>query len=419
MTRGQIWFISELYYPEETSTGYLLTRLAEKLASRGHKVSVLCGQPRYIAREQKLPAFVIRRGVEIHRTWSTRLDKDVLWKRLLNLLTISCSLFLGSLWLLRRGDCVLVVTNPPVLPFFVAAACRLKGASCLLSVQDVYPEITIAAGMLKPHSLIARIWGALMKLLCQKVDQIAVLGRDMQEVIRRKRGKKPEDVHVVTNWADLEEIVPTPRNANPLLRELGLLEKFVVQNAGNMGPVHDVELLARAGKLLADLPEVHFLVIGSGARVALLKKLISEFGLTNFTVLPPRPREQSPVFLNACDVALSIFVPQMYGVSVPSRLYNILAAGKPILAVTEAGSELARLIEEEQVGWVVPPRDVNQFAERLREAYAHRDNLPALGQRARAAVEKKYGLDQIIQTFEDVIARMANPIPTPLQSTKK
>jgi colanic acid biosynthesis glycosyl transferase WcaI len=409
MTSVRIWIISELYYPEETSTGHSLTQLAEGLVARGHKVCVLCGQPRYIAREQNLPNFAIHRGVEINRTWSTRLDKDILWKRLLNLLTITSSLFLSSLRRLRRGDCVLVVTNPPVLPFFTALVCRLKCVPCLLMVQDVYPEFAIAAGVLKPHSLISRLWGALMRLLCQKVDRISVLGRDMQEIIRRKRGKNPQDVRVITNWADLHEIAPTPRNDNPLLRQLGLVDKFVVQNAGNMGPVHDVELLARAGQLLADLPQLHFLVIGSGSRMALLKKLVKEFGLTNFTILPSMPRQQSPVFLNACDVALSIFVPQMYGVSVPSRIYNILAAGKPILAVTDAGSELARLIEEEQIGWTVPPNDVNQFAQRLREAYAQQEKLPELGKRARAAAEEKYSLDLIVKDTEDLIADMTNP----------
>ena len=409
MTCSRIWIISELYYPEEISTGHSLTQLAEGLAARGHKVGVLCGQPRYMAQEQNYPALAIHRGVEIHRTWSTRLDKNVLWKRLLNLLTITSSLFLGALRRLRRGDCVVVVTNPPVLPFFTAVVCRMKGVPCLLMVQDVYPEFAIAAGVLKPHSLIARFWAGLMKLLCQKVDGISVLGRDMQEVIRRKRGKNPQDVRVITNWADLGEVAPTPRNDNPLLRELGLMDKFVVQNAGNMGPVHDVELLARAGQLLADLPQVHFLVIGSGSRMGLLKKLVKEFGLTNFTILPSMPRQQSPVFLNACDVALSLFVPQMYGVSVPSRIYNILAAGKPFLAVTDPGSELALLIEEEQIGWTVPPRDLNQFVQRLREAYAQRDKLPELGKRARAAAEQKYRLDLIVKDTEDLIADMTNP----------
>jgi colanic acid biosynthesis glycosyl transferase WcaI len=408
MTQSRIWFVSEIYYPELTSTGNALTALSGGLADR-YDVRVLCGQPTYAARGVNAPKRETYQGVRIYRCWGTRGNKDRLHFRILNLITISISLFLQCLWRFRRGDRVMVVTNPPVLPFLVAAACHWKRIPCLLLVHDVYPEFAIVAGVLKPQSLLARVWAALMRRLCRNIDQIAVLGRDMQEVIRRKRGRNPQDVRVITHWADLKNIHPTPRKENRLLREHGLVDKFVLQYAGNMGPVHDVELLIRAAELVADLPDVHFLVIGSGRRMPLLKQRIQETGLKNFTMLPPRPRKEAVEFLNACDVALSIFVPGMYGISVPSRLYDILAAEKPILAVTEERSELGLLLAEEKIGWVVPPGDLEGFARAIREAYAQRDQLGIIGRRARMVVENKYRLDQIVQSLDEVFSLMANP----------
>jgi colanic acid biosynthesis glycosyl transferase WcaI len=406
--KKKLWIVSEVYYPEYTSTAYALTVIAGGLSDR-YDVRVLCGQPTYAVRGVKAAKNEIHEGVPIRRCWGATGNKDRLFFRIVNLITISLSLFIQCLWRLRRGDRVLVVTNPPVLPFFVVAVCRLRGSRCLLLVHDVYPEFAVAAGVLKSQSLLARVWAAMTRRLCQNVDQIAVLGRDMQEIIRRKRGRNPEDVHVITHWASLKDIYPTLRQENRLLRECGLLDKFVFQYAGNMGPVHDVEMFIRAAQLVSDLPNVHFLVIGSGGRLPLLKELIRTTGLSNFTVLPPRPRKEAVEFLNACDVALSIFVPGMYGVSVPSRIYDILAAAKPILAVTESGSELGLLLEEEQIGWVIPPRDAERFAQTIREIYAQRDQVAVIGRRARETVERKYRPDQIIQTFDDVFSLMTVP----------
>ena len=146
---NNIWILSELYYPEESATGYYVTKVAEGLALR-HRVRVLSAQPTYKARGTRAPKDELHNNVHIHRCAATTLDKDIVAFRLVNLLTISTSIFLNAIWRIRCGDVVLVVTNPPTLPFVVFLACKIRRAKLVLRIEDVYPEALVAAGFAGP-----------------------------------------------------------------------------------------------------------------------------------------------------------------------------------------------------------------------------------------------------------------------------
>lgn len=395
-----LWVISELYYPEATSTGYILTRIAEGLSQK-FVTNVICGQPTYSARGTRVQTHEHRNGVNIRRYWGTTLNKDVLPLRLVNLLTITVSLFLAALRNLGRGDLALVVTNPPALPFVIAVACKLRRAKCSLIVHDVYPDLAIAAGKLSATSFTARFLNQLNRWLYQSMECIFVLGRDMQNRVADKLAKGKERVVVATNWADLDVIAPVDRTQNTLLRELDLTDKFVLQYAGNMGYPNDIESIIAAAVSLKSHKDVHFLFIGSGAKKHQIKLAVQRHDLDNVTILDPRPRSDQSNFLNACDVALIALVAGMKGVSVPSRTYNTLAAGKPIIGIAEANSELALIIEEERVGWVVPPGQPEALANMILEAKAQQDLLDEMRSRARAAAESKYSFDTVLKVFQD------------------
>src|SRR5688572_27378042 len=143
--RPCLWVVTELYYPEETSTGYYLTRIAEGLTSK-FEVKAISGQPNYSARGTRAPKHEFRNGVEIFRVAGTTLDKNVIVFRLINMFTLGFTTFLTALFKFRAGNRVLVVTNPPVMPFLMAAAALVRGAAYTLLVHDNYPEILIAAG---------------------------------------------------------------------------------------------------------------------------------------------------------------------------------------------------------------------------------------------------------------------------------
>jgi glycosyltransferase involved in cell wall biosynthesis len=400
--KQRVWVISELYYPELTSTGYFLTGIAEGLVG-DYDVSVLCGQPSYWARGVRAPSREMCNRVDVQRCRATTLDKNKLLGKIINLITISLSIFLAALFRFRRGDIIIVVTNPPLLPYLTALACWVRGARLILLVHDVYPEILTRLGILKPQSILLRLLNRASVWLYQSTDRILVLGRDMRSLVAGKLPSRRDRVAIATNWASSEMIVPAPRGNNQLLDTLRLKEKFVVEFFGNMGRPHCIEDLLDAAELLRPDPEIHFLLVGWGVKKVWAAKEKQARKLENMTIVDPLPREQSCDIQNACDIAINTLSSDMSGISVPSRTYNVLASGKPMLAVCDDDSELAAVIHEERIGWVVPPGRPDLLAEAIRAAKADPDELRAMGERARQAAERKYTLGYVLQVYKDTI----------------
>ena len=403
--KNRVFVFSELYFPDESATGYVLSKIAEGLA-RFYSVHVLCATPNRDSGRGGKGSIEQRNGVTIERCAATNFNKHVLLLRFLNLLTVSISIFWKSLWRLSRGDLVLVVTNPPSLPFFALAACRFRGAKCILLVHDVYPDVLTVTRILRPDASLTKFLVLLNKSLYRSVDKIIVLGRDMHELVCRKLGEQGDRVALVTNWADIDEIVPMARSENRFLGKLNLMGKFVVQYSGNMGRTHGLEALLDAARMLQGIVDIHFLLIGSGAKREWVETKARDLKLTNVTLLPPQPRHQLCEVLNACDLGIISFIPGMAGVSVPSRMYNVLAASKPIIAVADSESELARVVQEENVGWVVPPNRSDEVAAIIREAYHDPERLIHMGARARVAAETKYSFERVMNSYHTLFKQL-------------
>ncbi len=392
-----LWVITELYYPEETSTGYYLTRIAEGLADE-FDVRAICGQPNYSAKGTRAPRRERHRGVEIFRARGTTLDKNVIPFRVVNMLTLGISVFFTALRNLRRGDRVLVVTTPPTLPFISALAALARGAAYTLLIHDNYPEILVAAGKTRPGSAFVRFADRLNRWLYKYAAKIIVVGRDMRELVGRKTEGLDIPLATIPNWAELERVEPRPRSANRLLAELGLADRLVFLYAGNMGYPNDIESIVEAARRLRDDDRFAFLFLGAGVKRRWLEDAVKD-GLPNVRLLEPRPRDEQNEFLNACDVGIVTLVSRMLGVSMPSRTYNILAAGKPILALTERGSEIERVIGDDDVGWSVPPGDPDALVETLCRIASARGELPAMGARARRAAIERYSLELAVERY--------------------
>ena len=243
------------------------------------------------------------------------------------------------------------MTNPPLLPFIALLLKYLKGCKLVLLIHDVYPEVLVAAGLCKPSSFIVKIGQAINRFLYDSASRIITLGRDMTALAEAKLSKDTDKIICITNWADNEIVRPINKASNTLLEELGLSDKFVCLYAGNMGRTHGIEYLAETAKNTQLIqPEIHFLVIGSGSKKKWLEDYIRRENISNITIIPISVRLESEqiISLTACDVAIILFVPGMAGVSVPSRMYNHMAAGKPIIAMADECSEIAQVIKEEE-----------------------------------------------------------------------
>jgi glycosyltransferase involved in cell wall biosynthesis len=381
-----------------------MTHIAEGLTDN-FDVKVICGQPNYAARGTQAPKNEFHKNVEIFRVWSTTFNKDVIFLRIVNMLTLGVSIFAKTLTKIRLNDDLLVVSAPPSLPFTTALAAKLRGVKFSLVIQDKYPETLIAVGKTKPDSVFVKTLNFLNRWLYRNSEKIVVVGRDMKELVKSQTDKiksRPQpNIVVIQNWAALEEIEPAPREENPLLRELDILRKFVFLYAGNMGHPQDIESIVECADELKTDERFHFLFIGSGVKRKWLEQKVLANGLKNVTVLPPRPRSEQRIFLNACDVGLVPLVKKMRGVAMPSRTYNFLAAGKPVLALTEKGSEVARVIEEDKVGWYVAPSDPEALLKMIYKIYNERENIGEMGIRARLSALEKYSSQTAIEKYQN------------------
>lgn len=398
--RPRLWVVSELFYPEQTSTGYFLTRIAEGLAG-DFEVHAVCGRPSYSERGLKVPRHEYYHGIEIHRLAGTAFDKDRLFLRMINFLSFSISLLLFALRRFGRNDRVLVVTNPPLAPAIIAFASWLKGARSTLLVHDVYPDIAAAAGILSRNSLPYRLADRFFSFVLDRYQKIVVLGRDMQEVVGAKLSGRADRVAIIPNWGDTDEIAPIRHDDNPFRTEHGFDGKFVVQFSGNIGRSHDVEMILEAANLLADEERIVFAFIGYGGKTALVSDAAHQ-NQGNIVFLPRQPREKLAEMLASSDVTIIPFVDGMYGLSVPSRMYNVMASGTPILASADPRSELALTVTEGNAGWVLEQRDGPGLAALLRRISETQDTSRK-GHDARRHVENNYTFEKIVERFRAIL----------------
>jgi glycosyltransferase involved in cell wall biosynthesis len=405
--KKNLWVITELYYPENNQTGYYMTGIAEGL-TRKFNVRVICGQPNYAARGTLASKKENHKNVEIFRVWSTTLNKDVIFFRLINMLTLGFSIFFKTLLKIKRNDEVLVVSAPPTLPFIAALAAKIRAAKYSLIIQDKYPETLIAVGKANAESLFVTVLNRLNVWLYHGAKKIIVVGRDMKLLVlsqlKNFNCKTVPPVEVIQNWASLEEIEPMPRNNNEILKELNIVDKFTFLYAGNMGYPQDLESIVNCAEKLKNDERFHFLFIGSGVKRKWLEREVKEKDLINITVLPPRSRNEQKIFLNACDVGLVPLVKKMWGVAMPSRTYNLLAAGKPILALTENNSEVAKVIEDDQVGWYVAPNDPVALCKIILTIFENREILKEMSQRARLSAKEKYSVEVAVEKYNKYLS---------------
>lgn len=395
-----LYIVSEIYYPEEAATSHIVTKIAEGLASE-IDVHVLTGPPDYTSR-YKASALEKRNGVTIERISALSLDKNKVINRILRAAMLTLTLGYRAFRRIQRNDLVLILTNPAPLPLLMTIICKIRRAKMLLLVHDVFPDNLVPAQLLHRGSFIFRMLLSLFRKVYLQAAHIIVIGRDMRDLILRMTGRSPDDITVIPNWADTEEIFPCLRSKSKIIRELRIEDKFIVQCAGNIGRVQGLEQIVNAAEILRD-EKYHFLFIGDGARRGWLEREVAGRGLLNITIIGYQQRSRQVDFLNACDISLVSLAPEMLGLGVPSRTYNILAAGKPVLAVVEPSSEIARMVQEEAVGWVVAPGSPQRLATAIREAGS--SNLDVMRTNARIIAETKYSFESALKRYKDVISR--------------
>jgi colanic acid biosynthesis glycosyl transferase WcaI len=370
--RPRLLVLNQYYWPGVEATANLLTELCEALAV-DHDVTVLAGGA------PGAPSRQTRHGVEIVRVHSTSYERSRLSRRAANYLTY----VVGVIWkgmFARRPDLVVCMTDPP----FIGAIARVVAARfrrpLLVIAQDVFPEIAVKLGRLR-NPVIVRLLRVLVDSSLRSADRVVAIGDTMKRRLEEK-GVASERIRVIPNWCDVTSVVPMPRD-NPWAREHRLVRRFVVMHSGNVGHAQDLDTLIRACMFLRDLNNLAVRIIGGGARRDELMELARRLKTDRVRFMPWQPYELRSLSLSTGDIHVVGLARGLAGYVVPSRLYGILATGRPVIAAAEAESETAQLVARIGCGVVIPPGNPFALAEAIRAAHDGEYDLAEMGRRAR------------------------------------
>ncbi|MEH2614802.1 glycosyltransferase family 4 protein [Bradyrhizobium sp. AZCC 1693] len=395
---GKVVVVSQHYPPDPSTTAAIMAAISERVA-REAEVLVLSGTAGSAAKAVTgMPAVV-----EI-RNWMP--GKAALLKRALAELLFTIRMFAALLVRLRRGDVALTVPAPFMLPYAFAAAAKLKGARSVLIMHDLYPDVLIMAGLLKPHSLPAKAMRGLNALMFRALDAVVIIGRDTEKLLLRYGGMTSDKIRFIPNWATLARGVRAVDPDNPYRRPLSA--RFVVGLSGNLGFTHDPVIVFEAARLLRDDKDIHFLLSGWGVGFDQLREMQSEAKLPNVTLVDRVEDDQLEAFLSAADVWIIPYRRNVAGVSVPSRFYNLLAIGRPVILVSEPDAEAALTVIEHDVGWVVEPGRADELAKAIRRAAGARD--PQRAERA-AEIAGRFDLETAMTGYCGLIRELLQRKP--------
>ena len=367
----KILLVNQFFWPDLAATSQLLTDVARRLASDGHEVRVICGKSSYAG-----PENTERPAVRIIRIPNLSFGHGILQR-----LSSYTTFLAGALWhgmRMPRQDVILFLTTPPLVGVIGVLIRALRGGRYYIWEMDMYPDIAIDLGLLRPHSPITKLIARAADLSRRRAEGIIVLGECMQKRLIA-HGISSERIHVAENWADAGMVVPPNRSATG---------PITIVYPGNLGLAHDVETVAGVIRRLSGDSRFKFIFVGGGPRAAELQRLCN--GTANAEFLAYRNRQALNEILSRAHVGLVTQKQVSVGSLVPSKLYSLLAARLPVLFVGPLDGTVARVIESHQCGWNVQCGDTDGLLSVLESLHADRQDLLNRAQRAHAAFQFRY-----------------------------
>lgn len=407
--KASIIFVNRYVWPDRSATSQILSDVAFHLADQGHDVQVIASRLSYGSDEGPYPARETHRGVTLHRVATPSFGRGSITGRIADYLGFYVSAFFKTLAVAKSGSVVVAKTDPPVLSWPIGIAARMKGAKRANWLQDLYPEVAEAFGVVQSNSLVTRITRTLRDRSLRKADINVAIGDRMADLLR-KAGVEQRRIAVIPNMTDDESIRPIAAADNPLRAEWGFAsDDLVVGYSGNLGRAHEIETILGAAEIAQEerRSDIKFLVIGGGFLHERLEREIAVRHLNNFTLKPYQPREKLPLSLTLPDVHWVSLLPSLEGLIVPSKFYGAAASGRPVIFIGDAAGELGDIVPQSQSGAVVGVGESKTLAQLL---FAYADD-PARrlsdGSNARALVESGFNRRAVLAKWDAFAAQFA------------
>jgi colanic acid biosynthesis glycosyl transferase WcaI len=398
------------FEPDVAPTGIIASRLVAELGGLGHEIDVVTSLPWY-EHHAVLPSW---RGKAVRRegtSWGhvTRVhpfptgDKKNIPKRAVGFAAF-CGLSAAIAAAGRRVDVTFAMTPPLPMAATGWFASLARRAPLVLNVQDIFPDVAVELGLLRGRRVISAA-RALERWSYARCAAVTVLSADMRENLAAKMAD-PRRLHVIPNFVDISSITPLERE-NSYRAEYGLEGKTVVMYAGNVGLSQSLDLLVHAARATADREDVVYVINGAGSTLADLSA--GAHGLPNVRFVPMQPLDRLPEVLAAADLHVVPLKAGLSRSSVPSKTYSILAAGRPLLASVDKGSEVQRIVDEAGAGVAVGPDDPDAFVAALTSFLDDPQRRETMGAAARRYVEQSASPRGVAKAYADLFASIISP----------
>jgi glycosyltransferase involved in cell wall biosynthesis len=394
---GKILLVTQHYAPFPSTTSGYMTDIANALAQKS-RVVVISSSPNSASRLPLAPGQP--KVIEIKSWWP---EKSALVSRSLAAVLFSIQVFVAVMKHARSEDVLLCVTTPFTLPYTVALAARLRKAASVLIIYDLYPDTLVMAGFLGASSILTRWLRSANEVMFQWLDAIVIIGRDMSAKLLDYPKMSAAKLNLIPNWATMPVRYRELNPENPYRRRCG--GRFVVAMSGNAGFTHDPESVFEAARLLQQNTDIKFLLSGEGVGWTKLNEMQAASPLPNVTLIERVPESELESFLSAGDIWIVPYRKNNTGVSVPSRIYNLLAIGRPIIICSEPDAEAAILMREEDIGWVAPPEDPAAMARIIGFAASSAADTHQKGHKA-AMVASRFTRQIALDTYCSLMDRL-------------
>jgi colanic acid biosynthesis glycosyl transferase WcaI len=412
---SRVLILTLVFPPDNVSTAQLMADLALDLQRAGHSVEVLTTLPHYNRDEVAVLKQPMQRawfgllwrsnfcGIGVYHVWMPKKGRNKIY-RILTWIGFHLIGTVAGLTKVRSPDVILSPSPPLTIGLAAWFLAFWQKARYIYNVQELYPDVAINLGALKNRWIIELLY-RMERFVYRKSAAVTVISPRMRTRVLEK-GISAEKVLLIPNFVDVDGFVPATKNNEFSLRH-HLQAKFVVIYAGNMGVPQHLEVLLAAASQLRDERDIRILLMGNGSERERLERLAEELRLENVQILPQQPYAVMPEAYAASDLA---YVPQALGTSndgIPSKVYRILASGRPVLACTDQDSDLARLIEEASAGVVVTAGTPNAIAEAIRSAADDPSTCRVWGANGRAHVVQNYRRDLVSASYSRLVTQVS------------
>ncbi len=393
-------FINQYYLPDFAATAQQMADLCESLVSKGHEVHVLCGDRLYDGRRIRLEPAERINGVHVHRVPITAGSRKRFRDRIREYFSFYWHAFI-KVHRLPRPDVVVTLTTPPMISLLGTWLRLVRRSRFVYWVMDIYPDIAHKAGLLRPNSVVRRLWALLGRVSYRSANRIVVLGEDMKSVLQRK-GVPEKSISVFNNWSCGRMIRPVPDNENAFRKKYIDPDAFTLMYSGNMGFCHTFQAVIDGIIALKDDDRFRFMFVGSGQREGELHSKLCDCERST-VFLPYQKREILAESLSAPSAQLITLDPRFDGLLVPSKLYGIMAAGQPMVFVGSENNTIAQTLTEAECGILVDPKSPEEFVSAVRHLAENPEECARLGRNGRHWFERYCDREEVTSDLADFL----------------